>query len=192
MGLERVGQLRALNELMKAQFSAFPASSAMVLGVAGGNGLEHADAARYQIVYGVDVNGDYLRETAKRFAAWGQRLQLIEADLTDDALCLPRAELIIADLLVEYIGCACFQRIVRRTGPDYVSCVIQRDEADGWVSDSPYLRVFDGLETVHRSIGPETLEAALREIGFRPCFSDDYPLPNGKRLIRLDFTAKRP
>ncbi len=189
MGLQSVGQLQALNDMMREQFSAWPVSSAMVLGVAGGNGLEHADPAQYDTVYGVDVNNAYLRETAARFAAWGPRLQLIEADLTDEDIHLPRTELLIADLLVEYIGCACFQRVVRQVCPRYVSCVIQADGAAGWVSDSPYLHVFDGLEAVHRSIEPAALEDALRAIGYRRLSAGIRPLPNGKQLVRMDFAA---
>lgn len=189
MSLQSVGQLQALNDIMREQFGTWAVCSAMVLGVAGGNGLEHADPAQYETVYGVDVNGAYLRETAARFAAWGPRLQLIEADLTDENVCLPRAELLIADLLVEYIGCACFQKVVRQVCPRYVSCVIQTDGAVGWVSDSPYLHVFDGLETVHRSIDPSALGDALRAIGYRQLSAGIRPLPNSKQLIRMDFAA---
>lgn len=34
------------------------ASSVMVLGVAGGNGLEHINVKKYSAVYGIDVNSD--------------------------------------------------------------------------------------------------------------------------------------
>ena len=36
-----------------------------------------------------------------------------------------RAELLIANLLVEYIGCGCFRQVVQQVEPIYVSCVIQ-------------------------------------------------------------------
>jgi len=40
----------------------------MVLGVAGGNGLEHIDPDKYQTVYGVDINDEYLHVVEKRYA----------------------------------------------------------------------------------------------------------------------------
>ena len=43
MKLDSVMQLQNLNQMMKDQFSAYPVSSVMVLGIAGGNGLEHID-----------------------------------------------------------------------------------------------------------------------------------------------------
>lgn len=58
---------------------------------------------------------------------------------------LPHADLVIANLLVEYIGYPRFQRAVTQIHPAYVSCIIQINVDDSFVSDSPYLHVFDGL-----------------------------------------------
>lgn len=41
MRSDSVMQLQAMNEMMKAQFYDYPVSDMMILGVAGGNGLEH-------------------------------------------------------------------------------------------------------------------------------------------------------
>ena len=41
MSLDSVNQLQTMNAIMKEQFSAYAADTAMILGVAGGNGLEH-------------------------------------------------------------------------------------------------------------------------------------------------------
>ena len=41
MKLDSVLQLQSLNEMMKGQFQDYPFSSIMILGIAGGNGLEH-------------------------------------------------------------------------------------------------------------------------------------------------------
>lgn len=40
MKLDSVRQLQALNEMMKGQFDMYSVSSVMILGIAGGNGLE--------------------------------------------------------------------------------------------------------------------------------------------------------
>ena len=55
MSLASVMQLQALNEMMREQLGSFPASRVMILGVAGGNGLEHVQRGRFEKVYGVDV-----------------------------------------------------------------------------------------------------------------------------------------
>ena len=41
MRLDSVMQLQAMNALMKQQFEAYPVNTVMILGIAGGNGLEH-------------------------------------------------------------------------------------------------------------------------------------------------------
>ena len=40
MKLDSVMQLQNMNQMMKGQFNAYPVSAVMVLGIAGGNGLE--------------------------------------------------------------------------------------------------------------------------------------------------------
>ncbi len=61
-------QLQTMNRIMKAQLGDYPVVSAMVLGVAGGNGLEHIDPDKYQTVYGVDINDEYLHVVEKRYS----------------------------------------------------------------------------------------------------------------------------
>lgn len=50
MSLENVGQLRALNALMREQLFSRKVKSAMILGVAGGNGLEHIKIGDFERV----------------------------------------------------------------------------------------------------------------------------------------------
>lgn len=189
MSLDSVMQLQALNELMKGQLEDYPALRVMILGVAGGNGLEHIRKKRFEKVYGVDINASYLEAAASRYPELAGVLECLRADLTEESCRLPEAELVIADLLVEYIGYESFQRVVRRVKPRYVSCVIQINTEDGWVSDSPYLHAFDALERVHRQMEERTLEGAMGEIGCRTVKRLERKLPNGKKLVRLDFAC---
>lgn len=187
MRLASVMQLQALNELMKGQFEVYPVSSVMILGIAGGNGLEHIPAGGFEKVYGVDINASYLREVARRYPKLTGVLECLCLDLTEQADQLPRAELIVANLLIEYIGYECFQRVVRHVAPRFVSCVIQIDLEDGWVSDSPYLHVFDGLDRVHHQIEETALKEAMAGIGYHEVKALERLLPNGKKLVRIDF-----
>jgi hypothetical protein len=190
MKLESVYQLQALNEIMCGQFYRYPVSSAMVLGVAGGNGLEHIDPARTKRVYGVDVNAAYLDACAERFTELSGVFVPILADLCGASLSLPRADILIADLVVEYIGYAALQNAVGQANPGYVSAVIQLNPDSGFVSDSPYLHAFDALDAVHRQIDAQGLEQAMAQTGYTQIYSEQTPLPNGKSLLRLDFQLK--
>lgn len=188
MSLDSVKQLQALNELMKEQLNRYNVSTAMILGVAGGNGLEYVDKSKYQRVYGVDINADYLEEVSKRYSSLDGVLECIHLDLMTEADKLQVVELVIANLLIEYIGYEAFQKIVKQVKPVYVSCVIQINADDEkWVSDSPYLRAFDGLDKVHHQMEEKRLSEIMGSIGYIEIEQEMYPLPNGKALIRLDY-----
>ena len=58
---------------------------------------------------------------------------------------------------------------------------------DNWVSDSPYLHVFDRLEQVHHQIEETTLEKAMLIIGYHIIKTLEHMLPNGKKFIQIDF-----
>lgn len=188
MSLESVNQLQTMNHLMKKQFSDYPVKTCMVLGIAGGNGLEHVSGDKYQKVYGVDINEDYLKTVKERYEDLSGVLECLHIDLITEPEKLPHAELVIANLLIEYIGYAAFQKAVKQIDPDFVSCVIQinTDEAS-WVSDSPYLHAFDRLDEVHCQMEENELEQALKDAGYRIILNETEPLPNGKALQRLDF-----
>lgn len=188
MGLDSVSQLQAMNRMMKEQFSTCPAASVMILGVAGGNGLEHIGGQGFRKVYGVDINETYLQTYAGRYPALKGVLETVCADLTRETERLPHAELLIANLLIEYIGYGHFQKAVLAVEPKYVSCAIQINTDEGFVSDSPYLHVFDRLEEVHHQMEEHALSQAMDAIGYRQILREEAGLPNGKKLVRLDFT----
>lgn len=188
MSLGSVMQLQTLNSFMKDQFEAFPVETAIVLGVAGGNGLEHIDTDKYRTVYGIDINEDYLKEVYKRYKDKEKVLRCLQLDLINEADRLPHADLVIANLLVEYIGYEAFTNALEKIVPKYVSVVIQINaDTKAWVSDSPYLHAFDRLDEVHHQMEEDGLKECLRKAGFMHIGTKREELPNGKALVRLDF-----
>ena len=188
MSLDSVNQLQTMNAMMKEQFEAYPVETSMVLGVAGGNGLEHVSKDKYKTVYGVDINEEYLCEVDKRYPQLQGVLKCLKIDLINEADKLPEAQLVIANLLIEYIGYPAFQKAVQKIDPEYVSCVIQiNTDTAQWVSDSPYLHAFDRLDEVHHQMEEEALENAMKEIGYSLINRSIETLPNGKALVRMDF-----
>ena len=188
MSLDSVRQLQAMNAIMKEQFTAYPVDTATVLGVAGGNGLEHVSPDKYSKIYGIDINADYLRAVTQRYRELSEVLECLHIDLINEAEKLPQAQLLIANLLIEYIGYGAFQRAVLQTAPEYVSCVIQiNTDVEQWVSKSPYLHAFDRLDEVHHQMEEAALTDAMNEIGFSLILQESCPLPNGKALVRLDY-----
>lgn len=86
MKLESVHQLQTMNEMLRGQFNTYPASSVMILGIAGGNGLEHIPEEKFERVYGVDVNSAYLKEATRRYSHLNGVLQCICIDFVSKSL----------------------------------------------------------------------------------------------------------
>lgn len=190
MSLDTVLQLQTLSEMMKSALNRYPAKTLMILGVAGGNGLEHVDTSVFERVYGVDVNEEYLETCRCRYPNLIGTLETICADVSKDTCRLPQADLLLANLLIEYIGCDCFRKTVLQTAPRFVSCVIQVDTDSSFVSDSPYQHIFDGLQSIHRTINEKDLDEMMKSIGYCAELREEKGLPNGKRLVKLDFKQR--
>lgn len=187
MALDSVRQLQALNQMMQGQLNTYDIQSAMILGIAGGNGLEHVDVKKITKVYGVDINAEFLAATRERYKNLSGILECLCVDLISEPEKLPQANLLIANLLIEYIGYECFQKAVKVANPQYVSCIIQINTGNSFVSDSPYLHAFDGLESVHHHMAEQELQNSMETIGYQLIQNFECPLPNGKKLVQLDF-----
>ena len=188
MSLDSVFQLQTLNKMMKDQFYTYPVQSIMILGVAGGNGLEHIDKRVLNKVYGVDINRNYLDACVNRYPELQGIFDTIHADMTQETNKLPYADLIVANLFIEYIGYKCFQKAVKQILPQYVSCIIQINADTAYVSDSPYLQAFERLDEVHHQMEEMALINAMKQIGYRKVLQKGENLPNGKKLVRIDFS----
>ena len=187
MALDSVQQLQALNQMMKRQLNQYDIQSVMILGIAGGNGLEHVDTEKISKVYGVDINTEYLVATKERYKNLSNVLECLCVDLNHEAEKLPQVDLLIANLLVEYIGYECFQNAVQVTDAKYVSCIIQINTDDSFVSESPYLHAFDDLKRVHHQMDEQNLQDSMEAIGYGLVQTIEYLLPNGKKFVQLDF-----
>lgn len=187
MSLESVYQLQVLNHMMREQFAEYDIDTIMILGIAGGNGLEHINKKQLKKVYGVDVNQRFLDECKRRYSELGDVFETICVDLLGENVQLPGAELLVANLLIEYIGYECFQKIIRLIKPSYVSCIIQINTGDSFVSDSPYIHAFDCLEEVHHQMEESNLADCMSKIGYQMKKTMEQVLPNGKKFVRLDF-----
>ena len=173
--------------MMHEQFYTYDVNSIMILGIAGGNGLEHIDRTRINKVYGVDVNKDFLKECEMRYSELQGVFEPIHADLLSEELQLPTSQLLIANLLVEYIGYECFQKVVKMVSPKYISCIIQINTGDSFVSDSPYLHAFDCLDEVHHQMEEDELILSMEDIEYKTERISEKELPNGKKFVRIDF-----
>lgn len=182
-----VCQLQTLNEMMDSQINKYKVKTAMILGIAGGNGLNHIDPDKFERVYGVDINSSYLALCMERYKNLSGTFEPIHADLTQNINDLPKADLLVADLLLEYIGLDCFLQVIEQVSPEYISCILQINTDKSFVSDSPYIHVFDGLEDVYHPITLYELTKAMFQIHYELNIADERELPNCKKLLQLDY-----
>lgn len=191
MSLSNVYQLQTLDAIMRSQFESYPVVSAAILGVAGGNGLGNLIAINnITSIYGIDINASYLSASKERYPELAKRYRTILADINDDISILPQADLVIANLFIEYVGCSNFANAIKQISPSFISCVIQIDPAESFVSESPYTDKLETLDTVHSSVNPNELIENLESIGYKSILEKSTSLPNGKMFMRLDFAIE--
>ncbi|SDN74108.1 class I SAM-dependent methyltransferase [Acetanaerobacterium elongatum] len=182
-----VYQAQTLNNIMYHQLNDYKATRLMILGIAGGNGLNHVNVNEREKVYGVDINADYLEECQKRYPDLSGIFEPICADLCSRDTTLPNAELVIADLVIEYIGYEAFQKQIAKIKPHYVSTVIQINEGAEFVSESPYIKALEVLQPVHHQIDIQGLNSTMESILYMNTYTEIIPLANGKKFVRLDY-----
>ena len=125
---------------------------------------------------------------SERYVGLSGVLECLHVDLVGESDRLPRVQMVIANLLIEYIGYSAFQNVVRQTEPEYVSCIIQiNTDEEQWVSDSPYIHTFDRLDEIHEQMDAKDLAESMKEIGYHDILRATEELPNGKTLVRIDF-----
>ncbi|KQO00615.1 hypothetical protein ASF12_17785 [Paenibacillus sp. Leaf72] len=115
-------------------------------------------------IYGFDINKDYLNACQKRYSYMGNTLELVHCDICDPTFTLPKTDLLIANLIIEYVGDASFVSLINqnRNQVEVVSCTIQKNQADSFVSQSNYISAFDPLLSIAHDV-------------------------DAKKIIRLDF-----
>lgn len=190
MNLESVRQLPVLRVILKEQLESYDIKKAMILGIAGGAGLEHVQENQLEKLYGVDINQSFLAECLNRFGKLCPMLELINEDLMDEKCVLPEADLVICNLVAEYIGYEALLVAVRKSQAKYASVVIQVNKQQGFVSDSPYLKAFERLDEVHCLMEEEVLISKMENQKYELICKKKEDLPNGKVLVRLDFVQK--
>jgi hypothetical protein len=86
----------------------------------------------------------------------------------DRSVRIERVDLLIANLLIEYVSVEEFVAFAAANARaiGVLSCVIQRNDAAGFVSATDSSSSFDALASVSSDIDPETLTSAMSDAGF--------------------------
>ena len=72
-----------------------------------------------------------------------------------------------------------------------MSCVIQgSDNGQSFVSESPYQAAFQSIGKLHQDVDEAELTKLMAQCGYNLVYREISDMPNGKRLIRLDYESE--
>jgi hypothetical protein len=190
MRSDNVRQLEALSNLFKCALDLCNPKSVVILGIAGGNGLEQIDPATTKRTIGLDINPSYLEAVRQRHAAL-PGLELYCADLADNRLGLSPVELVHAALVFEHTGlvrCLDNALLLVAAGAK-LSVVLQLpSETEPDVAPTRYSSM-QALRDSFALVDVSQFCLKLSEKGFQLFHQEQLRLPTGKAFWLGIFTA---
>ena len=182
-GRDNAQQLSVLSELFKRALDICVPDSVAVLGIAGGNGLEHVNHATIRRVVGFDINARYLDEVRRRFGTY-PNLELHCVDLSEGELRIPPAALVHAALFFEHTGLGgALDNALSLVAPEgRLSVVLQLpDHQQQNVTPTAYASM-QTLAENFSLVDASHFRGVLEKRGFRLVHEEIRPLPTGKTL----------
>jgi SAM-dependent methyltransferase len=178
MAAPDVEQLPALSLLFARVLQQRKPRSLAVLGIAGGNGLEHIGRAITRVV-GVDIRAEYLDEVRRRFPALPLELHCL--DLAAGLVRIPPVDLVHAALIFEHTGLdRALDNAVSLVAPGgALSVVLQRPSTAATVTPSAFATM-QSLRDHVSVINVETLRPLVEAKGLTLVNEDVVQLPGQK------------
>lgn len=188
MNAEAIQQASALSNLFAEALSLRKPASVAVLGVAGGNGLEHIDRRQTQRIVGIDLNPEYLAAVRERFASL-PGLELHAIDLVETAIQLPPVDLVHVALVFEHTGLGpspenrSLDNALALVAPDGgLSVVLQLPATASQNVGSSGVASIGKLAEHFSLIDPQSFIDLLAARGLSQIHETIVPVPGGKRL----------
>lgn len=183
-----VGQLELLSNLTKEKLQKYKPESFAILGICGGNGLEHIDSSITKTVVGIDINQDYLAECKTRFSSKIENLKLLKCDLNTDQLPNFKSDMVMASLIFEYIdiptGLEKVHNCISEKG--VLIAIIQKNNNVNSVSPTGVESIKE-VGSVFQIVDEFEFEKNAQEKGFKLLNKTEHFLANGKSFVCFDF-----
>lgn len=181
-----IKQYDLLNHIVKEQIEDNCPSIIDIVGIGCGNGLQHIKTG--MVVYGYDINQDFLNVCKEYGQKNNLNLVLKRIDLTAPKATINQCDLIICNLVIEFLGLVSFIRLLKKSKPKIISVVLQMTIEDTKaISESPYTDKFRELVYYRTEVDPNQLISMLYNAGYMLKCSKSYDLDQTKYLIRMDF-----
>jgi Methyltransferase domain len=194
MSAPAVGQLEALSELFRRAVDTALPRSVAILGISGGNGLDHLADQSVRRIVGIDIHPGYLDEIRRRRGD-DARLELHCDDLAGHALHVAPVDLVHAAMIFEHagLGRALDHAIALIAPGGWLSVVLQLPTNESAVTPTPY-QSMQTLKDHFTLIDVPHFRSDLAHRRFTLIDEVRYPLPAGKAfwfgLFRLGAASE--
>ncbi len=190
MSSVEVQQLGALSDLFAEAIGRCRPLSVAVLGIAGGNGLDHIDSSITARVVGLDINPLYLEAVRRRYAHL-PGLELHCVDLSRQHVELEPVQLAHAALVFEHAGVDyCLENAMSMIVPGgNLSVVLQLPAESGQTIGASQFSSIQNLKSHFSLIDPAWLRESVAGRGFRLVHQTTCALPEGKGFWAGIFSA---
>lgn len=181
MSSARVGQLAVLSDLFAEVVRRCRPESIAILGVGGGNGLDHIDRSLTRRVVGIDLNPIYLEAVRQRYSSL-PGLDLLCADLSEQILRVDPVQLVHAALIFEHAGIGrCLENAISMAAPGgNLSVVLQLPAGNGAREIASRFTSIRELKSHFSLVSPACIRQALEERGFQMTEQTTRALPGSK------------
>ena len=190
MSSVEVQQLGALSDLFAEATGCCRPFSIAVLGIAGGNGLDHIDSSITARVVGLDLNPLYLDAVRQRYSHL-PGLELHCVDLSEQHVELEPVQLVHAALIFEHAGAdCCLENAISMIVPGgNLSVVLQLPTESGQTVGASQFSSIQNLKHHFCVISSAWLCESLAGRGFRLIHQTTRALPAGKGFWAGIFSA---
>jgi Methyltransferase domain len=184
MVLPHVGQAHLLSDVFAEALREYSPQSAVILGCAGGNGLDRVNVGQTGRIVCVDINPEYITHVRGRFADRIPSFEAIVGDVQTDRFSFAPVELAFAGLLFEYVD---VDSVLRKTASmlllnGVLLTVVQLPSATiPEVTPSPFVSL-QRLAPVMRLVSPELLTQFAVKNGYREIATRTVQAAGGKEF----------
>lgn len=178
-----VQQLTVLSDLFSEAIHLRSPLSIAILGIAGGNGLEHIDTNVTKRIVGIDLNPLYLDAVRQRHVHL-TGLELRCLDLAEQTIDLASVQLVHAALVFEHAGLdRCLDNALCLVAPDgALSVVLQLPGDPGQNVGRGGFASIQKLASHFTLVDPKRLHGTLKQRGFQLTHESCRSLPAGKKF----------
>ena len=190
MNAPQVAQLATLAHLFAQALAEHQPESLAIVGIAGGNGLDHIDRNRTRRIVGLDVCQSYLDAAGERYADL-PGLELHCADLAEIDVRIEPVHMVHAALVFEHAGAGrCLDNALAlvKPGGAFVAVLQLPSESAAGVGPTG----FDSLQNLapdFQLIDPAWFTQAVTRRGLTLQSESRYPVASGKALWMGTFRS---